>query len=152
MDLLKAFDCLKHEMEAYGFSRRALMFIHNYLNRRKQRVKVNGSFSERKEIDKGVLQGSVLGALLFNININDRLMFMPDIEICNYTDNTTFNASDIDTPNIIIKLESSISAVAGWLKDNYMKLNGEKCPFMLFGDQRNDLAIQIETTIIIESR
>ena len=66
MDLSKAFDCLNHELlvaklEAYGFSRNALTFIHSYLYKRKQRVKVNGSFSERKYIDQGVPQGSLLG-------------------------------------------------------------------------------------------
>ena len=50
MDLSKAFDCLNHELliaklNAYGFSRSALLFIHSYLTNRKQRVKVNGSFS-----------------------------------------------------------------------------------------------------------
>ena len=40
-DLSKAFDCLNHEF----FSRSALLFIHSYLTKRKQRVKVNGSFS-----------------------------------------------------------------------------------------------------------
>ena len=59
-------------------------------------MKVNWSFSELKEIDKGVLQGSVLGPLLFNIFINDLLMFVPDIEICNYAGDTSLYASDID--------------------------------------------------------
>ena len=50
MDLAKAFDCLNHELliaklDAYGLGRSALEFIHSYLSARKQRVKVNGSFS-----------------------------------------------------------------------------------------------------------
>ena len=50
MNLSKAFDCLNHELlliaklEAYGFSRSALLFIHSFVRDRKQRVKVNGSF------------------------------------------------------------------------------------------------------------
>ena len=54
--------------------------------------------------------------------------------------------------NILNKLESSISAFAGWFKDNYMRLNREKCHFMVFGDKSNDLTIQIETIPIAESR
>ena len=54
-----AFDCLNHEiliakLNADGFSRKSLLFILSYLDKRKQRLKVNGSFSEWKEIDKGV--------------------------------------------------------------------------------------------------
>ena len=32
-----------------------------------------------------------------------------------------------------------------------MKLNGDKCRFMTFGDQNNDLAIQIDNNLINES-
>ena len=157
MDLSKAFDCLNHELliaklEAYGFSKRALTFIHSYLYKRKQRVKVNGSFSEWKEINQGVPQGSVLGPLLFNLYINDLLMFVRDVDICNYADDTTLYVSDTDTINILNKLESSIPAVAGWFQDNYMRLNREKCHFMVFGDKNSDLTIQIETTQIAESK
>ena len=50
MDLSKAFDCLNHELliaklDAYGLGRSALEFIYSYLSARKQRVKVNDSFS-----------------------------------------------------------------------------------------------------------
>ena len=91
MDLSKAVDCVNHELlvaklEAYGFSRNALTFIHSYLYKRKQRAKVNGSFSERKYIDQGIPQGSVLGSLLFNIYINDLLMFVPDSEANSYSE------------------------------------------------------------------
>ena len=52
-DLSKAFDCLNHdliiaELEAYGFGKGALQLIHSYLDRRKQRVKVNGQVINHK--------------------------------------------------------------------------------------------------------
>ena len=101
-DLSKAFDCLNHELliaklNAYGFSRSALLFIYSYLTDRKQRVKVNGSFSTWTETVLGVPQGSVLGPLLFNIYLNDLLIFLEETEICKYADDTTIYASG---PNI----------------------------------------------------
>ena len=43
------------------------------------------------------------------------------------------------TIRILNKLESSILTVASWFTDNCMRLNRDKCHFMVFGDQSNDL-------------
>ena len=48
MDLSKAFDCIDHDLliaklAAYGLDRDALKLIKNYLKKKKQRVKINGS-------------------------------------------------------------------------------------------------------------
>ena len=71
-DLFKVFDCLDHELlmaklNAYGFSLTALKLVHNYLSNRKQRTKINSTYSSLLEIIFGVPQGSILGPLLFNI-------------------------------------------------------------------------------------
>ena len=83
--------------------------------------------------------------------MNYLLMFVPDIDICNYADDTTLYVSDTDTIHILNKLESSISTVAKSFTDNCMRLNREECHFMVFGDQSNDLTLQIETTPVVES-
>ena len=75
-DLSKTFDCLSHELllaklHAYGFSLSALRLIHSYLTNRKQRTKINSSYSSWEEILFGVPQGSILGPLLFNIFLFD---------------------------------------------------------------------------------
>ena len=56
MDLSKAFDCIKHDLliaksSAYGFDRSALELVNDYLKNRYQRVKVDGNFSSRKELN-----------------------------------------------------------------------------------------------------
>ena len=75
-DLSKAFDCIDHELliaklHAYGFDYDALKFIYSYLKERKQRTKINSSYSSLAEILFGVPQGSILGPLLFNTYICD---------------------------------------------------------------------------------
>ena len=71
-DLLKAFDCLDHELltaklNAYGFSLPALRLINDYLSNRKQRTKIENTYSTWLDIIFGVPQGPILGPLLFNI-------------------------------------------------------------------------------------
>ena len=51
IDLSKAFDCINHELliaklETYSSDHKSLTYIYSYLSDRKQRTKVNGTFSK----------------------------------------------------------------------------------------------------------
>ena len=96
MDLPKAFDCIEHELltaklNAYGFSKNAQLMIYNYISGRKQRAKLNDSFSNWRETCAGVPQGSVLGSLLFNVCINDLFFMVTDTAICNFADDISYS-------------------------------------------------------------
>ena len=87
-DLSKAFDCLPHELliaklHAYGMDVPSLKLLHSYLTKRKQRVKLNGTYSSWSEILFRVPQGSILGPLFFNIFLYDLFQFFPDVDIAN---------------------------------------------------------------------
>ena len=68
-------------------------------------MKINGSFSSWREIVIGVLQGSMLGLLMFNIYINDLFMFVKETQICNYPDGTTICACDSNIESVMKTLE-----------------------------------------------
>ena len=66
-DISKAIDCLDHELliakpKAYRFNLTALLkLVHDYLSNRKQRKKINSSYSSFLELTFGVPQGLILG-------------------------------------------------------------------------------------------
>ena len=112
---------------------------------------VGGSYSTWIETSVGVPQGSMLGPFLFNIYLNDLFMFVTDCKICNYADDTTIHVCEGNHESVINKLESETLILSEWFQNNYMKLNGDKCHLMIFGEKTNDLSIKIGDTTIIES-
>ena len=76
LDFAKAFDKVPHKrllskLTSYGITGNTHNWITSFLSNRKQRVLVNGALSDTTDVTSGVLQGSVLGPILFLLYIND---------------------------------------------------------------------------------
>ena len=148
MDLSKAFDTIDHELliaklYAYGFSKKSLKLIFSYLSDRWQRTKINSEFSTWSKLLQGVPQGSILGPLLFNIYINDLFFFITETDLCNYADDTTLYAADMSLDNMMNRLEYEIETSVTWFRNNYMKLNGDKCHLIIGGNKKELLTTTI---------
>ena len=138
MDLSKAFDCISRELliaklEAYGFGIDSLRLISDYLTSRKQRVRINSTYSSWLEITSGVPQVSVPGPLPFNIYINDLTFFLEDSQLCNFADDNTLFASDLKLERVISRLENDIPKTLFWFESNMTVANPSKFQVMFMG-------------------
>ena len=55
---------LSSKIELYGFSQKAKELLFSFLANRRQKVKLNGIFSDCEILNHGVPQGTVLGPLI----------------------------------------------------------------------------------------
>ena len=154
-DLSKAFASISHDLliaklHAYGISRNALTLVYDYLSGRKQRTKVGDTFSTWRYVIYGVPQGSILGPLLFNIYINDLFLFSADFNITNYADDCSPFEFNGTINNVILKLENDAIILMHWFKNNYMKLNPDKCR-MILSDKDHNLNISLGNELVSNS-
>ena len=154
-DLSKAFDCLVHDLfiaklHAYGFDYPSLKLIHSYLTDRKQRIRINASFSAWSEITTGVPQGSVLGPNLYNINSNDLFLFLL-LDIANYADdNSPFSVAPT-IPQVLSELQAETQNLLNWIRNNGLKANPDKF-HLLLSDPSKEHYMNIDNFVLQNSQ
>ena len=117
---------MHNKLNAYGFSLTESKLIHDYLSNRKQRTKINSSYSSWHGIIFGVPQGSILGPLLFNIFLIDLFFIVENIDIASYGDGSTPYISANNINEVILSLEKATDTLFKWFSDNLMKSNADK--------------------------
>ena len=137
-DLSKAFDCLLHDLliaklAAYAFDYDSLVYIQSYLSKRQQKTKVSNAYSTSSDILYVVLQGSMLGPLLFKI-YSDMFYHIDKCDIVRYADNNTPYTSDVNLKEVIQKLELTTNNLFEWFESNHITANADKCHLLVTRD------------------
>ena len=133
MDLSKAFDCIPHDLliaklHAYGFNKKALIFLYSYLKRRKQSVKINYTESFFQILLSRVPQGSILGPILFNLFINDLFFFIKEAELANFADDNAIYVGSKDLTELLEILQKECETAINWFITNFQYLPKSQQP------------------------
>ena len=59
------------QVNSFGLTGKASIWIQTFLSNRKQKVRVNGAESQWAPVLSGIPQGSTLGEILFSLFLND---------------------------------------------------------------------------------
>ena len=127
MDLSNTFDTINHDLllakpHAYGFSKNALNLMCSYLKNRKQRVQINNNFIATKTVIVEVPQGSINRPLLFNLFINDLVLFLTETMLSNYADDNNLFSIGKDINKVKDTLAKDFGIVTNWFYENFMVL------------------------------
>ena len=99
--------------------------FYSYLKGRKQNVEINNTRIFQILI-WGLPQGFILGPILFNIFINDLLLWISNSELLNFADDNTICAAENTIDELISTLEKESQAVVDWFASNEMIVNLDK--------------------------
>jgi hypothetical protein len=136
LDLKKAFDVCSHpillkKLSKMGINSTALAWFTNYLAGRSQRVDINGCLSEELWLDVSVIQGSILGPILFLCYINDFYSCTTLFSVL-FADDTTGLAKGKELNELILYVNQELQKIANWFRSNKMAINTSKTKFIVF--------------------
>ena len=114
-----------------GVKDTALKWFTSYLMDRSQFVEVNGVKSSSKFIRISVMQGSILGPILFLCYIND-LWKTTSLFTLMFADDMSAFKSGNDLNRLISETNAEINKLAVWFRANKMYVNVDKTTFIIF--------------------
>jgi hypothetical protein len=128
IDFSKAFDLVHDQLltnlAALGMDSRVVVWFKEFLVGRTQRVRAGRQLSKEVEVTSGVLQGSVLGPLLFLVYVND-IWRNIDSSIRLFADDCIIYRKIINK-NDIEKLQKDLDTLGEWAVEKGMKINPGK--------------------------
>ena len=133
----------------YGIKHTELEWFSFSLDKRKQAVFCHNKLSSWVDIITGVPQGSVLGPFLFLLFINDISNSTTDGCVTNlFADDAMIYASGDSVSEVQRKLQSCLSNISSWYRENRLKINSDKSKVMHVGSKAQLKSLNVDEFIL----
>lgn len=135
IDLSKAFDTINHSimiavLKDLGVTGKYLKWFESYLSDRQFKVKIKNGYSDNKNCEYGVPQGSNLGPILFIMYMNNIFKVVKYVKIWAYADDILIIASHKDLDIAKRLLQHDFNKINKWMHDMDLIINSEKTVMM----------------------
>ena len=133
-------------MHSYNLNVNAIQWIRLFLCYRKQRVKINGCYSEWTDVISGIPQGTILGPILFIIYINDLLEICEEFaRIYLFADDAKlFSHVTCNEDHKVLQL--GLNALQDWSNKWLLKLNILKGKTVFFWTKHKNYTYSVQST------
>ncbi len=136
LDLRKAFDVCNHEillkkLEKMGIRGTAYAWFKNYLAGRSQFVDISGKNLDALSIEISVIQGSILGPILFLCYRND-FYSATSLFTALFADDTTGLGKGKNLNLLTAYVNAELQKISNWLRSNKMAINTAKTKYIVF--------------------
>lgn len=142
LDLRRAFETVDKKLLLLKLKRMGLdgvvyKWFNSYLKERYQVVRYGNHMSNKRAVESGVPQGSVLGPILFILYINDIVKVIKKCSIQMFADDTLIYFMADDIVEVYNTINMELQNISRWLNENNLKLNLEKTKYMIVNNRYN---------------
>ena len=150
LDFAKAFDKVDHslllkKLKFYGIEGPLYNWIEEFLSNRTQVVTVDGHHSQPEDVESGVPQGTVLGPLLFLIDINDLEKVVIYSKASSFADDTRLTGAVSQIADTQA-LQEDLNNVVEWSCNNNMQLHEGKFELLSYSTNSSQLLKELPFT------
>lgn len=140
-DLSKAFDLVNYrimlqKLQNIGIGGKLLHFFENYFEDRKLSVTIGQYTSRSYNQECGLIQGSVLSPMMFNIYVNDLGSLKFNSKILQYADDNILYLETKDPQLGILNMQQDLNLAVKYFFNNAIKLNSQKTKAIIFHNPR----------------
>ena len=154
IDFSKAFDTVSHNklfsrLQAYGLGGTILLWLQSFFSGRTHRTRVGQFLSDIADLVSGVIQGSVIGPLMFLIFIDEliRILEKHGIKVKLYADDVKLYlriVNDVD----VVKLQAALDELISWADTWQLSVSIDKCCVLNVGKTAFDTRFCIKGQVL----